>query len=85
MKVIIAVTLAIVLLLSFSACGCSNSMVGETKIPEATILPSILPTLDTNIPDPDIDTQMPIYTDGTDSTDGTDVTIPHNTQTGKRK
>jgi hypothetical protein len=39
-------------------------------------MPDILPTMDTNIPDPDVDTQMPIYTEGTDSTAGTDMTLP---------
>ena len=45
-----------------------------------TILPDILPTLETNIPDPEVNTQMPIYTEGTDSTDSTDLTLPHSTQ-----
>lgn len=85
MKVIIAVILATLLLLSLSACGCSNSMVNETKAPETNTLPEILPTLDTNIPDPDVDTQMPIYTDGLDSTEDTDITIPQDFQEETRK
>ena len=36
-----------------------------------TLLPSMDPTINTNIPDPDVDTKMPMYTDGTDAGDQT--------------
>ena len=76
MKSFISVVLTLACVLTLSACGCSNSIMNETQTPGTTLIPDILPTMDTNIPDPEVDTQMPIYTDGTDSTAGTDVTIP---------
>lgn len=84
MKSFLSVILALVCALTLSACGCSNNM-GETQTPGTTLMPDILPTLDTNIPDPDVDTQMPIYTDGTDSTEETDMTIPMDNQQRNRK
>jgi hypothetical protein len=73
------------LVLSLSACGCSNSMPGETQIPATTLIPDILPTMDTNIPDPEVDTQMPIYTEGTDSTADTSSTFPSQSSESNRK
>lgn len=52
--------LVIILALSLAACGRSN----DTPDSEMTILPSMDPTIDTNIPDPEVDTKMPMYTDG---------------------
>ena len=85
MKAVISFILTALLVVSLSACGCSNSMVSENTTPDTTILPDILPTMDTNIPDPEIDTQMPIYTEGTDSTSGTDDTIPTMPQDRRHK
>ena len=71
MKTIISLITVLIIALSLSACGCSNSTSSDTTDPGTTILPSILPTLDTNIPDPEIDTQLPMYTEGTDPTQTT--------------
>ena len=76
MKSFLSTILMLVFVLGLTACGCSNSMADDTQTPNTTLIPNILPTLDTNIPDPDIDTQMPIYTEGSDSTAETDLTIP---------
>ena len=57
------IALTIILALSFAACGRNN----DTGNNDMTILPDTMPTLETNIPDPDVDTKMPIYTDGADS------------------
>jgi len=79
MKALITMFLATILTISLSACGCSNNSAGDTQIPSTTLIPDILPTIETNIPDPEVDTQMPMYTDGTDSTAQTDFTIPSGT------
>ena len=84
MKTVLSLFLTAILTVSLSACGCSNSHAGDTLTPGTTILPNILPTIETNIPDPDIDTQIPIYTDGTDSTHETDVTIPSMPQSRRK-
>ena len=76
MKSLISVILTLACILTLTACGCSSSIMDETQAQGTTKIPDVIPTLDTNIPDPEIDTQMPIYTDGTDSTAGTDITIP---------
>lgn len=75
MKAFISSILATIMALSLTACGCSSSM-GDTQMPSTTILPDILPTLDTNIPDPEVDTQMPIYTEETGITTETNSTVP---------
>ena len=65
---------ALVLLMAFSlaACGRRNNTTptttATTPSTDMNILPDMDPTLDTNIPDPNVDTSMPMYTDGTDST-----------------
>lgn len=68
--------LTLVIVASLCACGRRNDGTPDTVLPstDMSILPDTMPTLDTNIPDPSVDTQMPIYTDGTDGTDATDVT-----------
>ena len=66
MKKFCIFALSILILLSFTACGKRNN-----KDTEMTLLPTMDPTIGTNIPDPDVDTKMPMYTDGTDATDGT--------------
>ena len=71
MKKISFLLLTIVMAISIAACGCTNSnapTVPPTILPETTTpsLPEMDPTLDTNIPDPSINEEMPTYTDGTD-------------------
>ena len=63
--------LTILMALSLAACGRRN----DTPDTNMTILPSMDPTIQTNIPDPDVDTKMPMYTDGTDTTDWVDPTL----------
>lgn len=66
----------LVLLFAVSLVACGRRNQNDASIPSAdtsetemTILPDMDPTIDTNIPDPNVDTKMPIYTDGTDPTD----------------
>ncbi len=66
--------LLLVLALSLCACGRNNdATVPSTRsvMPstDMNILPDTMPTLETNIPDPNVDTQMPGYTDGTEMFD----------------
>ena len=62
--------------ISLVACGRNNSTPAESTAPstDMNILPDMDPTLDTNIPDPSVDTSMPMYTDGTENTTATDGT-----------
>ena len=60
MKKCIMIALTLILTLSLAACGRQN----DTPDTGMTILPNMDPTIDTNIPDPDVDTKMPMYTDG---------------------
>lgn len=74
MKQISILLLSVLMALSIAACGCRNSnapTVPPTILPEMTtpILPEMDPTLDTNIPDPSINEDIPTYTDGTDPSD----------------
>lgn len=62
------IALTVILALSLAACGRRN----DTPDTGMTILPNMDPTIHTNIPDPDVDTKMPMYTDGTDTGDWTD-------------
>lgn len=62
MKKICAIVLVSLLTLSLTACGRRDD--GSNN--NVTILPTMDPTIATNIPDPDVDTKMPIYTDGMD-------------------
>ena len=62
--------LTLILALSLCACGRNNdttttSTGSVTPSTDMNILPDTMPTLETNIPDPNVDTQMPGYTDGT--------------------
>ena len=69
MKKLCIFALALVLCTGLSACGRRNNANNpETMMPSTNmnILPDTMPTGGTNIPDPDVDTQMPIYTQGTD-------------------
>ena len=75
MKALISILFATVFSLTLSACGCSMSTDG-THDPAATGMSDILPTLEQNIPDPDVDTEMPIYTEGTNDKIGTENVDP---------
>lgn len=63
MKKYMIAALTLILALSFTACGRRNNQTDNNM----TILPDPMPTLETNIPDPDVDTKMPVYTEGTDA------------------
>ena len=73
MKKISIFVLTLVIAASLCACGRKKNDTPNTVMPstDMSILPETMPTLDTNIPDPSVDTQMPIYTEGTDTTDFT--------------
>ena len=80
MKKFSLITLAIIVLVSLTACGRKNNTPSTTAGTTAgTTAPAttatIIPTdpMTTNIPDPSVDTSMPDMTDGTDTTifDGT--------------
>lgn len=74
MKKISVLILAFLLVCSLAACGRRNNednTTPSTVAPATTLplMPELDPTLDTNIPDPDINTEMPTFTDGTDPSD----------------
>lgn len=84
MKKIFVFILGLTIALSLAACGRRNN--AEATKPTATtptILPTtddtMLPTIETNIPDPSVDTKMPAYTEDTNATTGTDNTADTNT------
>ena len=79
MKKICILALTLILTVSLAACGRGN----DTPDTKMTILPDMNPTIDTNIPDPSVDTQMPIYTDGTDPSDWMDSTQGIGTNDGQ--
>ena len=79
MKALVATILSVMVAFSLTACGCSNNIFEDTRPQSTTLIPDVLPTIETNIPDPDIDTQTPIYTESTDNTIGTDSVIPTDT------
>ena len=79
------IALALVMMVTLAACGRRKN--NETSAPttnasdyNTTIIPDMDPTIDTNIPDPNVDTSMPMYTDGTEGTDGTGM-IDNTTET----
>mgnify|MGYP002513141085 CR=1 FL=1 len=67
---LLALFLSAAMMMSMAACGRKQdntpTTMPTTQPTEMTILPNIDPTLDTNIPDPNINTEIPTYTDGTD-------------------
>ncbi len=67
MKKISIYALVIILAMGLAACGRRNDMPAT----DMTILPGMDSTIGTNIPDPDVDTKMPMYTQGTNATDDT--------------
>ena len=78
MKKISIIALMLILCLSLAACGRRNEpdTTPTTTAPtsEATIFPSTDPIIETNIPDPSVDTSMPDMTDMLDDTNATDDT-----------
>lgn len=70
MKKMCIFMLTLIMAVSLCACGRKNNPTPSTVMPstDMTILPDTMPTMGTNIPDPSVDTQMPIYTEGTDTT-----------------
>lgn len=79
MKKFTVIALALIVMVSLAACGRNKNEASTptTTAPttEATTDRDVMPTIETNIPDPSVDTEMPIYTDGTDGTDGNDNMI----------
>ena len=85
MKKIFIIALVFVLAVALVACGRRND---EPTTPATTqpstgmdVIPDMEP-METNIPDPNVDSSMPMYTDGTTSTDmtGPSDTITSGTQ-----
>ncbi|MBO5836541.1 MAG: hypothetical protein J6Q92_01460 [Oscillospiraceae bacterium] len=78
MKKISIIALMLVATLSLAACGRRDEpdTTPTTTAPttEMTIFPSTDPIIETNIPDPSVDTSMPDMTDMIDGMDGTDNT-----------
>ena len=82
MKRFIAIAATAVFCLACAACGCTNSMsVTEpsTMAPTTGNIPSTMPTftvpsMETNIPDPEVNDNSTVGTDSTDTTEGTSTT-----------
>lgn len=75
MKKFAIITLIIILSLSICACGRNGRKEPPvTTTPGTTmdILPDMDPTIGTNIPDPDVNSTMPMYTEGTGNANTTD-------------
>lgn len=74
MKKITIAIMAAVLVFAITACGRNRdtdpSSAPTTQPTTMPFMPEMDPTLDTNIPDPDINTETPTFTDGTDPADG---------------
>lgn len=72
MKKYVMIALVLVLALSLCACGRRNDTpVNTMPSTDMSVIPDMDATLDTNIPDPNVDTEMPLYTDNTNSTENT--------------
>ena len=65
MKISVILSMTIALALSLSACGRRNepaTLPSTSTVPYTETMPTVtLPPLETNIPDPSVDTEMPIY------------------------
>ncbi len=83
--------LAIVFVIIVSCAACGRNDDPETVAPttnstgtESTmipdVIPDVLPTIETNIPDPSVDTEMPMYTEGTEGTAETSGDTTQNTK-----
>ena len=75
MKKFCAIVLVCLITLSLTACGRRKDNTNNNN----TILPTMDPTIATNIPDPDVDTKMPMYTNGMDEDIITMPTMDGNT------
>ena len=66
--------MVLVLALSITVAACGRRDTNETTAPTTTpstgmdIIPDMDQTIGTNIPDPNVDSTMPMYTDGTEDT-----------------
>ena len=79
MKKFCIATLAIIMVFALTACGrrkpATTQTVPATQAPATEpMLPTIDPTMGTNIPDPEVDTSMPDLTEPMNETGGTDST-----------
>ena len=78
MKKISIIALMLIVTLSLAACGRRNDKetTPTTTAPttQATIFPSTDPIIETNIPDPSVDTSMPDISDMMDDTNSTNNT-----------
>lgn len=83
MKRISIIVLTLLLTLSLAACGRRNDAGTNMPSTDATVLPDMDPSFETNIPDPSVDTSMPMYTDGTDSTHDTGTIDGTQAQSGR--
>ena len=84
MKKFTIFALVMVLIFTFTACGRKNNTPTETKpvttqpATEEMTLPTIDPTMGTNIPDPEVDSTMPDLMDPTsDANVGTSPSSPN--------
>ena len=70
MRKLITAFVVVVLIISLAACGRRQDATPTTNsTAQPTTIPFNDPTLDTNIPDPHINTEVPTYTDGSDPID----------------
>ena len=71
MKKFYMIILVFLLVVSLAACGRRNNTdtIPTTQPSTGMDLTPDMPPVETNIPDPNVDTSMPMYTDGTDGTD----------------
>ena len=76
MKRFIAIFAAAMICLSCAACGCTNSepatMPSSNPTLPSTMPNTILPTMETNIPDPEVNDNSTIGMDATGTTNATD-------------
>lgn len=82
MKKLLIIALTLVFILSLAACDRKNRDENNTTVPttENSILPEMDPTMDTNVPDPDVQGAVPDGTNGMDDMLD-DMTNPMDTTT----
>ena len=68
MKKLFIASIVLILIFTFAACGRRQETESNTTSLPTTMpyFPEMDPTLDTNIPDPHINTEIPTYTDPLD-------------------
>ena len=71
MKRFLIIAFIFVLAVSLVACGRMNNQntISTTQPSTGMDLTPSMPPMETNIPDPNVDTSMPMYTDGTEMID----------------